>query len=218
MARAKIHRKSTNIDMTAMCDVAFLLLSFFILTTKFKPAEAITVTPPNSVSTKAAPNKDIVLITMEKSGKVFLSMDNEEMKGKLAEKMNEKQNLGLDVNAFKKAGFYGCSFANLKQFLTIPEEQRKGNNLPGIPCNDSISNELTGWMTLIKEVYSGKEIHLLLKGDNDAKYSVFDNVKTAFVKNDFDRFQMVTNPESVPSGTELWKASQLKASQLNIKK
>ncbi|MCU0322252.1 MAG: biopolymer transporter ExbD, partial [Chitinophagaceae bacterium] len=29
-----------------MCDVAFLLLSFFILTTKFKPAEAITVQPP----------------------------------------------------------------------------------------------------------------------------------------------------------------------------
>ena len=37
MARAKIPRKSTNIDMTAMCDVAFLLLSFFILATKFKP-------------------------------------------------------------------------------------------------------------------------------------------------------------------------------------
>ena len=29
---------------------------------------------------------------------------------------------------------------------------------------------------------------------------------TAFKKNDFDKFQMVTNPESVPEGTELWKS------------
>ena len=47
MGRAKLPRKSTNIDMTAMCDVAFLLLSFFILTTKFKPAEAIAVETPS---------------------------------------------------------------------------------------------------------------------------------------------------------------------------
>ena len=54
MGRAKLPRKSTSIDMTAMCDVAFLLLSFFILTTKFKPAEAIAVTTPNSVAAKVA--------------------------------------------------------------------------------------------------------------------------------------------------------------------
>ncbi|NNU63679.1 biopolymer transporter ExbD, partial [Ochrobactrum soli] len=61
MARPKIPRKSTNIDMTAMCDVAFLLLSFFILTTKFKPAEAIAVVTPSSVAAKVAPDKDFVL-------------------------------------------------------------------------------------------------------------------------------------------------------------
>jgi biopolymer transport protein ExbD len=55
MPRAKIPRKSTNIDMTAMCDVAFLLLSFFILATKFKPPEALTVVTPSSVSSKIAP-------------------------------------------------------------------------------------------------------------------------------------------------------------------
>jgi biopolymer transport protein ExbD len=60
-----------------------LLLSFFILTTKFKPAEAITVTPPSSVSSKVAPEKDIVLITIDKDGKVFLSMDDEQKKSLL---------------------------------------------------------------------------------------------------------------------------------------
>ena len=71
MGRAKLPRKSTNIDMTAMCDVAFLLLSFFILATKQKPPEAVTVVAPSSVSHEAAPEKSI-LTTLTKDGKVFL--------------------------------------------------------------------------------------------------------------------------------------------------
>jgi hypothetical protein len=47
MPKLKIPRKSTTIDMTAMCDVAFLLLSFFILATKQKPPEVLTVSPPS---------------------------------------------------------------------------------------------------------------------------------------------------------------------------
>lgn len=77
MGRAKLPRKSTSIDMTAMCDVAFLLLSFFILTTKFKPSEAIAVTIPKSVAAKVAPTKDIVQVIIDKDGKVFLEMDDE---------------------------------------------------------------------------------------------------------------------------------------------
>ena len=35
MPKVKIPRKSTAVDMTAMCDVAFLLLTFFMLTSNF---------------------------------------------------------------------------------------------------------------------------------------------------------------------------------------
>ena len=41
MPKVKVPRKSTNIDMTAMCDVSFLLLTFFMLTTKFKADEPV---------------------------------------------------------------------------------------------------------------------------------------------------------------------------------
>ena len=84
MGRAKLPRKSTTIDMTAMCDVAFLLLSFFILTTKFKPSEAIAVTTPSSVSSKIAPSKDFVLITIDKDGKVFLTIDDKQKREAIA--------------------------------------------------------------------------------------------------------------------------------------
>jgi biopolymer transport protein ExbD len=191
--------------MTAMCDVAFLLLSFFILTTKFKPAEAIAVTTPSSVAAKIAPDKDVVLITIDKDGRVFLTMDNEQIKEVVANTLNTTMNLGVDVNAFKKAGFYGAPFSGLASFLQIPEEKRKGDLLPGIPVKDSTDNQLNTWMRVIKDAYMGKKMNLLLKGDNASKFPAFKAVIDAFKKNDEQKFQMITNPESVPTGTELWK-------------
>ena len=208
MGRAKLPRKSTSIDMTAMCDVAFLLLSFFILTTKFKPSEAIAVTIPKSVAAKVAPNKDFVQIIIDKDGKVFLEMDDESVKETIANTLNTTKNLGIDVKAFKKALFFGAPFGALKSFLALPEDQRKGNLLPGIPVKDSSNNELTDWMSMVMNAYQGKKPFFLLKGDNLAKFPAFKSVVTAFKKNDILKFQMVTSPEGVPVGTDLWKKAQ----------
>ena len=215
MGRAKLPRKSTNIDMTAMCDVAFLLLSFFILTTKFKPAEAIAVTTPSSVASKVAPTKDFVLITITKDGKVFLTLDDEQRKEFIANSLNSTRNLGIDVAAFKKAGFIGAPIASLKSFLAIPEENRKGDQLPGIPVMDSTNNELVTWLQLVNESYAGAKMDLLLKGDNVAKYPSFKNVVTALKKNDILKFQMITNPENAPMGSDLWKKSMSGEKQEN---
>src|SRR5215467_171953 len=97
MPRAKIPRKSTNIDMTAMCDVAFLLLSFFILATKFKPPEALSVVTPSSVSSKVAPDKNVVLITMDHDGKVYFSVSdaNATEKKNILEAVTTAKNISL---------------------------------------------------------------------------------------------------------------------------
>ena len=211
MSRPKLPRKSTSIDMTAMCDVAFLLLSFFILTTKFKPSEAITVVTPSSVASKVAPDKDIVLITIDKNGKVFLSIDDEVKKQYIAGALNSEKNLNIDVAAFKKATFFGTSFSQIPSFLTIPEADRKGNLLPGIPCKDSTQNELVDWLNIVNDAYQGQKMNLLLKGDNLAKYPSFKNVIYAFKKNNFLKFQMVTNPETVPVGSDLYNLHQSKS-------
>jgi len=208
MSRPKLPRKSTSIDMTAMCDVAFLLLSFFILTTKFKASEAITVVTPSSVASKVAPDKDVVLITIDKNGKVFLSLDDEAKKQYIASALNAEKNLSINVAAFAKSTFFGTSFSQLPSFLAIPEADRKGNLLPGIPCKDSTQNELSDWLKVINDAYSGQKMNLLLKGDNVAKYPAFKNVLFAFKKNNFLKFQMVTNPESVPLGSDLYKMNQ----------
>ena len=119
MGRAKLPRKSTSIDMTAMCDVAFLLLSFFILTTKFKPSEAIAVTTPNSVAAKVAPQKDYVMVILDKDGKVFLEMDDKAKKEVIGNTLNTTRNLNLDVKAFQNALFFGAPLGSMASFLVI---------------------------------------------------------------------------------------------------
>ena len=212
MARPKIPRKSTSVDMTAMCDVAFLLLSFFILTTKFKPSEAVPVETPNSVATKIAPEKDLVMITLNKDGHVFLSSgDNtadKQKKHDIIASLNTSKGLGLseaEIQALVKAPFIGVPMTQLKQQARLQTDQMNAQTLPGIPCQDSTNNQLIDWIRAVTDVYQGGHLNLILKGDNVAKYPAFKNVLIAFKKNRQFKFQMVTNPESVPQGTDLWK-------------
>ena len=196
--------------MTAMCDVAFLLLSFFILTTKFKAPEAIPVSTPNSVSSKVAPEKDVTLITIDKDGKVFVSLDNKDVKEELANQLNANMSAGLtaaDITAFKEASFYGTPISQLKSAMQIPKEKLSGATLPGIPTLDTANNQLIDWMRYIVAAHSkvGSKLNLIIKGDNLVKYPAFKNVITAFKKSEQFKFQMITNPEGVPEGTDLWK-------------
>lgn len=212
MARPKIPRKSTNIDMTAMCDVAFLLLSFFILTTKFKPSEAVPISTPNSVASKIAPEKDFVMISLNNEGKVFLSVGDSQAdrdkKQAMLEYLNSSHSLGLsptDIAVLTKAPFIGVSLSQLAQQAKLQTEQMTSKTLPGIPCQDTANNEMIEWVKAATQAYAGEKMNLILKGDNAAKYPVFKNIIAAFKKNDQLKFQMVTNPESVPQGSDLWK-------------
>ena len=50
MPKVKPVRHTPLVDMTAMTDVAFLLLTFFMLTAKMKPQEPVVIDTPSSIS------------------------------------------------------------------------------------------------------------------------------------------------------------------------
>jgi biopolymer transport protein ExbD len=214
MARAKLPRKSTAVDMTAMCDVAFLLLAFFILATKFKPPEALSVNTPSSVSTKIAPDKDVVMVTIDKAGKVYFSISesNRTEEGEILDAINTAKNLGI-TDAEKKAfmnipnAYIGVPFSQLKSFLTKTPEELKHVALAGIPVLDSNNNEMNDWFRATKEAFQGKQMNVLVKGDDASKYPSFGGVIDALKKNDIMKFQIVTNPVAVPIGTDLYKTN-----------
>ena len=210
MPRVKVSRKGTNVDMTAMCDVAFLLLSFFILCAKFKPAEALAVTTPSSVSSRIAPDQNIVQITIDSAAKVYLSVSDKNIaeKQSIIDEVNTTKSLGLtdaEKNNFVKqpAAYIGTPFSQLKSYLDRTPEQLKGIKLPGIPVKDSTDNELIIWMHAAAGAFEGSKMNILVKGDNAALYPSFQGVIIAFKKNDQMKFQLVTDPVAAPRGSEL---------------
>ena len=208
MPKVKVPRKSTIVDMTAMCDVAFLLLSFFIMATKTKPPEAITVMMPSSVSSKAVELNDQVMVTINKDGKVFLTLSEAERKQAVLEEVAKLKGVSISVADVKKAAnvdFFGAPIAQMPSFLNLPKEQLTGDLLPGIPAVDSTNNELTLWMTAVNNVFRGDKMNLLIKGDITTKYPAFKQVLAAFKKNDFLKFNIVTNSEGIPEGSEYAK-------------
>ena len=75
----KIHKKRVGfkLDMTPMVDVGFLLLTFFMLTTQFKPSEDIQITLPTSHSAFKIPDADVITLTVGKDGQILLGLDSQ---------------------------------------------------------------------------------------------------------------------------------------------
>ena len=211
MPSVKIKKHVPQNDMTPFVDVAFLILSFFMLATKFKPEEPIEVTTPNSVSSQVLPEKDAFMVSVDKDGRAFVSVDNPSFRQVLIQNLNETRSLGLtpaEMKAFINAPSVGVPFGQLKNLLAMDPEQVKKVKQPGIPCADSTGGELYYWVRDALSAYSGRKLNLLIKADNGTKYPDFKNILNAFKKNDQNKFLLVTSPEDAPAGTALYEIRQ----------
>jgi biopolymer transport protein ExbD len=209
MPSVKLPKKSTFVDMTPFVDVAFLILTFFIMATKFKPPEPIEVTTPKSVSTTELPESNAVLVTIDKEGKVYftaLSEKNKKVYDEIITSVSSSRNLGLtpaEIANYRNTYLLGVSFAQVKQLLDMPPDQQKNLKQPGIPV-DSTGGELTYWIQAAKSAFAGTQLKYLIKGDNNSKYPVFKMVLEGFKKNDVYKYNLITAPEDAPVGTELY--------------
>jgi biopolymer transport protein ExbD len=208
MPSVKIPKKSTFVDMTPFVDVAFLILTFFIMATKFKPEEPVEIKTPNSVSTKDLPESDALMVTFDSTGRVFFSVLSEKdpmVKYNVIKHMNDTRSLNLteaEMRNFVKAPAIGVPFSGLKALLAVPAEEHKNYKQAGIPL-DTLGGELYYWIRDAVGTFTGKQLKYLIKGDNEAKYPAFKQVLNAFKKNEIFKFQMITALEDVPTGSEL---------------
>ncbi len=76
MPRIKKARVPVKIDMTPMVDVAFLLLTFFMLTTQFRPPEEVEIQLPLSHSEIKLPESNTMTLIVSDSAKIFLGFDS----------------------------------------------------------------------------------------------------------------------------------------------
>jgi biopolymer transport protein ExbD len=198
MPKVKVPRKSTHIDMTAMCDVAFLLLTFFMLTTKFKADEPVTVSTPKSISEIKLPDNDIMSITITKDGRVYYGVDGKFNREKLLQKISAKYNIPFteeEQYAFSLTTAFGVPISKLKTFLNIPPEERKNALQPGIPI-DSLNNELGVW--IINGRLANPNYRIAIRGDGDCPYPIVKKVIATLQEKNVNKFNLITNLEVRP--------------------
>jgi biopolymer transport protein ExbD len=214
MPSVKMPRHSTDTDMTPFVDVAFLILSFFMLATKFKPPEKVPIDPPGSVNSDQLPENDAVMISIDSAGRVFyavLSQKDPKFKVAVLKKLNTLRGLNLtdqQVAQFEKVYAIGVPFKSINQFLSSSDEDRDKFPEEGIPVLDSATNELAWWINASQAAFADKGMKLkdiLIKGDGRSKYPVFEGVVSALKRNDEFKYQLVTSLEGVPPGSDLDK-------------
>jgi biopolymer transport protein ExbD len=210
MPHVKMARKSTDTDMTPFVDIAFLILSFFIMATKFKPPEPVKITTPNSVSADLLKEGDAMLITFDKSNKVYININtkNPAKMDEIINGINTSRSLGLsaaEMANFKKSQIIGVPFNKLKGLLSLPPEDQEKVAQDGIPVLDTLNNQLVWWIAETNKAFAGGKFLYMIKGDNDTKFPTFEAVIDALRKNEIFKYNLITSQEGAPAGTELYK-------------
>ena len=194
MGRAKIKKKSTFIDMTAMSDVTVLLLTFFMLTSTFVKKEPVQVFTPASVSEIKIPETNILQILVDPQGKIFMSLDKQPDMKAVLEKMGEEYGVDFtpeQVKKFVTASTFGVPMRSMQKFLDLPTEQQdKLLKNEGIPC-DSTDNQFKSWVRNARQV--NPDLRIAIKADASTPYAVIKNVMSSLQDLRENRYNLITS-------------------------
>jgi len=193
MAKAKVKKQSTFIDMTAMSDVTVLLLTFFMLTSTFVQDEPVKVQTPASVSEFKIPENNLMTILVDSKGKLFMSFTNDKDKLETLTAVGEDYGITFtpkEQAAFKKLDSFGVPIQSMKSFLNLPSDQQDkyikdlDNQRVGIPTDSmavsdargqiSQDNEFKRWVTYATT--KNPDLLIAIKADKSTNYPVVKKV------------------------------------------
>ena len=200
MPKVKIKRKSTVTDMTAMCDVAFLLLTYFILSATARQPEVLPVDIPSSTVTVKIPDTDIAMLTVGQ-GKIFFGMVGQDVRANTLNRMGERYGITFtpqEIKRFSTIESFGVPIANLKQYVMMENEERLKVKQPGIPIDSSENAELKQW--ILQARYATKELHAVdlrfsIKGDSKEEYPTIRKVIDVLQDQNINKFSLITSLE-----------------------
>jgi biopolymer transport protein ExbD len=197
MAKVKPHRKKPVLDMTPVVDLAFLLVTFFMLTAKFKPDEPVKVETPKSTSDVTVKTENLVEISLSKENRVFFTIDNKNTRYELISRLSEAKGLNLTEDekfTYSIMSSVGVPFNQLKSFLATPAEERKKIEQPGIPV-DSTNNELKEW--LYQSRMLNNKLRFAIKGDQNSDFREVSKVIATLQSKQIkvNQFNLITNLE-----------------------
>jgi biopolymer transport protein ExbD len=204
MAKVKMGKKASSVDMTAMCDVAFLLLTFFILTATAKVPEPLPVDMPSATNEQKLPEKDLATITIGGKGKVFFGLTERSVRRRTLELMGQKYSITFtpeELDKFSLIDNYGVPIQGMSSLIAMKSADRnKAGVQIGIP-KDSLDNQLKEWVynarIATKEISEasgakGVELKLAIKGDAKEQYPSIKKVMDILQDQQINNFNLVT--------------------------
>ena len=214
MAKIKLGKGSPSLDMTPMVDLAFLLVTFFMLTASVRVSEPVVIDSPSSTSDKLLPD-NVIMITIDKKGKPYFNINNAEVRIKTLEKMGQQYKIAFTDKEKKRFGgmtSFGVPMASLKKYINMEDPERIKSVSPGIPL-DSAHNELGDWIqfgrieaarqakmqqdraTSLGREFKYEPLRFAIKADGQANYIAVKDVIKVFTDKDIYRFNLITNLE-----------------------
>ncbi|MFI5451736.1 ExbD/TolR family protein [Pedobacter sp. UC225_61] len=203
MPRVKVPRKSTSVDMTAMCDVAFLLLTFFILTATSRQPDPLDIKTPSSTVQFKVPDKDLAILSIGK-GKVFMEIIGQDVKKLTLQKMATLYGTSFTEDEAKRFGVissFGVPFGNLKQFINLNGDDRAKfeAKLNGIPTDSTTNGELYRWIEQSRRATAelhNTEMRVSIKGDGKEEYPTIRKIVDVLQKQQVNKFSLITSAEA----------------------
>lgn len=207
MAKLKMSKKAASIDMTAMCDVAFLLLTFFILTATAKQPEPLPVqTPASTVQTKL-PETGLATLTVGKNNEgqsVFFGMKDRDIRVATLELIGASRGIKFTENEIAQFSLieeFGVPLSGLKQLIAMSNANRNKSGVqPGIPT-DSLNNELKDWIMYARKAsidLKDKELDFAIKGDAKQQYPQIRKIMDMLQDQKINNFSLVTGLRAKP--------------------
>jgi biopolymer transport protein ExbD len=214
MAKIKLGKGNPSLDMTPMVDLAFLLVTFFMLTASVRVSEPVVIDSPSSTSEKLLP-ENVILITVDKQGKAYFNINNAEVRIKTLEKMGQQYKVAFTDKEKKRFGgmtSFGVPMASLKKYIEMQDPERVKSKSPGIPL-DSLHNELGDWIQFgrieaarqaktqkdkaesLGRQFKYEPLRFAIKADGKANYIAVKDVIKVFTDKDIYRFNLITNLE-----------------------
>jgi biopolymer transport protein ExbD len=217
MSKIKMARSSPALDMTPMVDLAFLLVTFFMLTATMRTPEPVIVDTPSSISEIILP-KNTLLLTIDTAGRVFVNYEGKEVRiNALRRIMNKFPTVKFteeQIEQFGSMQSFGVPIKDLPDYIEADANERKKMDAQtkGIPM-DTLNNndELSFWVNFIRvegfiwaagEKEKGnpvEEMRVALKADGNASYKKIDAVVSIFKKQDVYQFNLITDLEADPN-------------------